>query len=109
MSSQFNASWPGGELRLRLSGYRPVDQLADLHAAGRQIDAWITELVADARQAGSSWADIGAALGVTRQAAWQAYHDQADTEDTTDLSGLEDAVAYESFPPHPPQPPDAKP
>ena len=36
------------------------------------------ELVADARRAGASWADIGAALGLTRQAAWAAYHSEDD-------------------------------
>lgn len=113
MSSQFNASWPGGELRLRLSGYRPVDQLAGMHAAGEQIEAWLTELVTDARRSGASWAQIGTALGVTRQAAWQAYHDQLDStaaEDTVaDDAVAEDTATYESFPPQPPPPPDEEP
>jgi hypothetical protein len=44
-----------GEVVARKAGY------------GRQLD------VRAARQAGASWAQIGAALGVSRQAAWEAF------------------------------------
>jgi hypothetical protein len=45
-----------GELIARKAGY------------GRQLD------VQTARVAGASWRQIGAALGVTRQAAWEAHN-----------------------------------
>ena len=47
-----------------------------LEAANRlrhAADALVTELVAEARAAGTTWADIGEALGVSTQAAHQKY------------------------------------
>lgn len=51
------------------------------HAAGGMDDAVFT-LVAQARQEGCSWGLIGAALGVTRQAAYARYAHR--------MSGVED-------------------
>jgi hypothetical protein len=50
-------------------------------------------MVRSARAAGSSWAQIGAALGTTKQAAWEAHNrwieDQARQHERTGYSGLD--------------------
>jgi hypothetical protein len=54
-------------------------------------------MVRSARTAGASWAQIGAALGTTKQAAWEAHNrwieDQAGQHDHTGYSGLDAAQA----------------
>lgn len=40
--------------------------------------------VATARTHGASWAQIGATLGVTRQAAWERFHDHVPREAADD-------------------------
>jgi transposase-like protein len=40
-----------------------------------------TELVKLAREQGTTWAEIAAAIGVTRQAAWERWH-EFDGDDT---------------------------
>jgi hypothetical protein len=44
-------------------------------ATGRQLD------VRTARAAGASWADIGRALGATRQSAWEAHRRWIDAQE----------------------------
>ena len=39
----------------------------------RQLDEQRRKLVEACRRQGRSWADIGDALGVTRQTAWERY------------------------------------
>ena len=51
-----------------LQALRANRSLVD-HLMQRRLDA-----IRDAREAGVSWADIGAALGVSRQAAHELYH-----------------------------------
>ena len=50
-------------------------------------------MVRSARSAGASWAQIGAALGTTKQAAWEAHNrwieDQARQHDRTGYTGLD--------------------
>ncbi|MEU8002139.1 hypothetical protein AB0B66_13325 [Catellatospora sp. NPDC049111] len=64
-----------GELIIRKAGY------------GRQLS------VRGARSAGASWAQIGAALGMTRQSAWEAHtrwiNDQAEQFRTTGVAGFD--------------------
>jgi hypothetical protein len=36
--------------------------------------------VKEARRLGQSWAEIGAALGITRQSAWERWHEDEDAE-----------------------------
>jgi hypothetical protein len=52
-------------------------------------------MVRSARAAGASWAQIGAALGTTKQAAWEAHNrwieDQGRQHDRTGYSGLDAA------------------
>jgi hypothetical protein len=54
-------------------------------------------MVRSARAAGASWAQIGAALGTTKQAAWEAHNrwieDQARQHDSTGYSGLDASQA----------------
>ncbi|MBA3843542.1 MAG: hypothetical protein H0X39_13195 [Actinobacteria bacterium] len=59
---------------------------------GRQL------VVGRAREAGASWAEIGQALGVSRQSAWEAHtrwiDAQAEQHQVNDYEGLDDeAVA----------------
>lgn len=57
----------------RVANGEPVD-LAELVGLRADMDAVITAAVAGMRERyGWSWAEIGNALGVTRQAAQQAY------------------------------------
>lgn len=57
---------------------------------GRQV------VVRSARAAGASWTQIGAALGTTKQAAWEAHNrwieDQARQHERTGYSGLDAAA-----------------
>ncbi|NDU73187.1 hypothetical protein GWI34_11150 [Actinomadura sp. DSM 109109] len=56
---------------------------------GRQL------AVRSARRAGASWTQIGAAMGVTKQAAWEAHNkwidDQAEQNRRTGYQGLDEA------------------
>ncbi|WP_141579290.1 hypothetical protein [Actinomadura sp. WMMA1423] len=55
---------------------------------GRQL------AVRSARRAGASWAQIGAAMGVSKQAAWEAHgkwiDDQAEQNRRSDYQGLDE-------------------
>jgi hypothetical protein len=69
-----------GEIIARKAGY------------GRQL------VVGKAREAGASWAEIGQALGMSRQSAWEAHSKwidaQAEQHQVNDYEGLDDeAVA----------------
>jgi hypothetical protein len=55
----------------RIAGH--ADHLADLAALSTDIDAQLVRAVGAARAEGYSWADIGAQLGCTRQAAQQRF------------------------------------
>ena len=62
--------------------------LARKAAYGRQLS------VRSARRAGASWAQIGAALGTSKQAAWEAHgrwiDDQAEQHRKRDYQGLDE-------------------
>ncbi|MGH3611158.1 MAG: hypothetical protein ACRDRK_00755 [Pseudonocardia sp.] len=53
-----------------------IEGLADLAALSAQVDTAISTAVAGLRHHGYSWADIGARLGTTRQAAQQRWGDR---------------------------------
>jgi len=42
-------------------------------AAGQQAQAYLTHWVRQARKLGATWAQIGAALDMTRQSAWERF------------------------------------
>lgn len=48
--------------------------LPEIVASGAQHDAFLHEWVDMLRERGISWHQIGLALGVTRQAAWQRFN-----------------------------------
>lgn len=63
-----------------LGPFRGLDWLGDaaitVHlfaSLQRQIQNWLPDAVADARDQDYSWAEIGDLLGVTRAAAWHRY------------------------------------
>ena len=66
----------GRRLRLRTLGdwdSHPLDALRECCRAGTALEKVVWQTVGRAREAGHSWTEIGAALGVTKQTAWQRY------------------------------------
>jgi hypothetical protein len=97
MSTRLDAEQHDAQVRVavELGSSEPLDQLRGLRAADRQLDVWQRQTIARAREQGASWAEIGAALGVTKQAAWALYNQ--DVRATLDVvrqrSGLTDEQA----------------
>jgi len=59
-----------------LTGAEPGERLSALASLRRELDATETELAAEALRAGMTWSQIGAALGVSKQAAHRRHsHD----------------------------------
>lgn len=50
-----------------------LDQLPRVAAAGAQTEAGLQRLVTILRERKVTWARIGAALGITRQSAWERF------------------------------------
>lgn len=66
----------GERLRLRTVGdwdAHPLDALRECRGVATALEKALWETVHKARDAGHSWADIGAALGVTKQTAWERF------------------------------------
>ena len=62
--------------KLRLLGdweAAPLDGLCESAGLARAVDKLQRDLVRQAREAGRSWTEIGEALGVSRQSAWQRF------------------------------------
>ncbi len=57
----------------QLSDEELLAQLPRLAAVGAQAEAAIGELVRKGRAQGVTWTRIGAALGMTRQSAWERF------------------------------------
>jgi hypothetical protein len=71
---QLRISRSGGTLCL--TGSRagaPLEGLRESAGLARAVDKLQRELVRDARGAGRTWTEIGEALGVSRQAAWERF------------------------------------
>lgn len=48
-------------------------QLGPVAAAGAQVERNLAGWVQKARSLGATWAQVGAALGISRQAAWERF------------------------------------
>jgi hypothetical protein len=62
--------------RLRLVGtwgQRPIDDLRVACGAAGAVDKLIRQTVAQAREQGCSWSEIGSALGISKQSAWERF------------------------------------
>lgn len=57
----------------RLSDEELLATLPNIAAAGIQVDRQLAIWVAQARSRGITWTRIGAALGMTRQSAWERF------------------------------------
>ena len=68
---------PGGPQlapwELDLSREEVLAALPPVAAASQQVDRNLTAWVAKARTLGASWAQIGDALAITRQTAWERF------------------------------------
>ena len=53
---------------------QPLSRIVAVQALGDQTSAMLSAAVADARQAGITWQQVGAALGTSRQAAFQRFN-----------------------------------
>jgi ClpX C4-type zinc finger len=75
-SSNERVNVPGGYVNYLMRELADEDLLATLPkiaAAGVQVDRQLSEWVTQARARGITWTRIGAALGMTRQSAWERF------------------------------------
>jgi hypothetical protein len=66
----------GKRLRLRTVGdwdAHPLDALRECRGVATALEKALWQTVHKARDSGHSWADIGAALGITKQTAWERF------------------------------------
>ena len=70
------------------SGPAALAALRTLRNRERALSESKRDLILQARSQGCSWAEVGAALGVSRQAAWELYN--------AEITALSDAVADRS-------------
>jgi hypothetical protein len=66
----------GRETKLHIVGdweTAPLDGLCQSARVGVALDKLQRQLVRHAREAGRSWTEIGACLGITRQSAWERF------------------------------------
>jgi hypothetical protein len=71
----------GRSTKLRLPGeweHEPLSGLCESARVAGALDKLQRHLVQQARAAGSSWTEIGTALGVSKQSAWQRFATPAD-------------------------------
>lgn len=60
------------------SGVTPLEALAAARVLVDQLSSSRWWIASEARKQGHSWAEIGGALGMTRQAAWAGFRKYAD-------------------------------
>jgi uncharacterized NAD(P)/FAD-binding protein YdhS len=70
-----------------------VDVLADMTGLATDLDEAISQAVTGLRQAGYSWAQIAARLGVTRQAAQQRWGHRETEQDRCQHASTVQAAA----------------
>ncbi len=58
---------------VRVDERRPLEAIGRLCYASVRIEKALTEVVVAARGQGASWAEVGKALGTTKQAAWRRF------------------------------------
>lgn len=66
----------GNGRKLRLIGNwdaSPLDGLCESAGLTRAVEKLQRHLVDQAREAGRTWTEIGEALGISRQAAWERF------------------------------------
>ncbi len=68
----------------------PLDELQALRRRETELSAQKRRLIAEARRRGRSWAEIGEALDVSKQAAWELYNADVRTllDSAAERSGL---------------------
>jgi len=79
--SQLRIVGSGWDTKLRLVGdwkKAPLDGLCQSARVAGGLDKLQRHLVQEARSAGHSWTDIGAALGISRQSAWERFSSPPD-------------------------------
>jgi uncharacterized NAD(P)/FAD-binding protein YdhS len=71
---RLEAQAAGGRLRLIGTwGKKPLEDLRVACGASGAVDKLIRQTVADARRQGCTWADIGRALDMSKQSAWERF------------------------------------
>jgi hypothetical protein len=76
MNDTSNASQVRVEVTLTIDGdWRtdPLKVVAGIRDGARSLDEWQRKAVAAAREQGHTWVEVGAAAGVSRQAAWERF------------------------------------
>jgi hypothetical protein len=61
-----------------VDGVTPLQAMAAATVLTAQLQGTCRWMTAEARKQGASWADVGAALGISRQAAWEGFRKYAD-------------------------------
>jgi uncharacterized NAD(P)/FAD-binding protein YdhS len=73
-SIRLHAQATKGRLRLIGTwGKKPLEDLRVACGASGAVDKLIRQTVADARRQGCTWAEIGEALGMSKQSAWERF------------------------------------
>jgi hypothetical protein len=54
-------------------GAHPLEGIREARGVERALDKLLREQVHQARAAGCSWTEVGAALGTSKQAAWERF------------------------------------
>jgi hypothetical protein len=61
-----------------VDGVTPLEAMAAATVLIGQLQGTCRWMTAEARKEGASWADVGGALGMSRQAAWEGFRKYAD-------------------------------
>ena len=73
-SIRLDAQATKGRLRLVGTwGKKPLEDLRVAWGAAGAVDKLIRQTVEDARRQGCTWAEIGQALGISKQSAWERF------------------------------------